>query len=236
MSTTEHKAPIQVPDRLLANWQEMVDIMAEIVHVPAALIMRAQEPTIEVCVASKNEGNPYQPGANEILAGSGLYCETVLRTQAKLLVPDARSDAVWDHNPDIKLNMISYLGFPILLPDKSPFGTICVLDRKPNSYSPTTEKLMVKFRDLIESNLAMLFLNQSLGDENRKLTEYLAELQALRGIVPICSMCKSIRDNQGHWHTVEHYLIKHPLADFSHGICPECAQKLYPGYGVPAGT
>lgn len=229
----EQKVLLQVPDRLLADWQEMVNLLAEIIHVPAALIMRVREPYIEVCVASKTGDNPYQPGAKEVLADSGLYCETVLKTRNKLLVPDALADVDWANNPDIKLNMISYLGFPILLPDKSPFGTICVLDRKPNRYSPTVEQLMIKFRNLIESNLEILFVNQSLGDENRKLTEYLAELQALRGLVPICSMCKSIRDNQGQWHPIEHYLIKHPLADFSHGLCPTCASKLFPGYATP---
>ncbi len=54
------------------------------------------------------------------------------------------------------------------------------------------------------------------------------EVQTLQGILPICSNCKKIRDDKGHWNQVEVYVRDHTEADFSHGICPECAKKLYP--------
>lgn len=57
----------------------------------------------------------------------------------------------------------------------------------------------------------------------------LAEIKTLKGIVPICSFCKKVRDDQGYWEQVEVYVKQHTQADFSHGICPECAQKHYPG-------
>ncbi|MBC8403419.1 MAG: GAF domain-containing protein [Candidatus Marinimicrobia bacterium] len=221
---------IEVPTDILENWQEIANILAEIIEIPAALIMRFVDPYIEVFVSSNSAGNPYDPGDKETLYGSGLYCETVIKTQDKLLVPDALADANWKDNPDVKLNMISYLGFPILLPDKKPFGTICVLDNKSNQYSKTTEKLMLKFRSLIESQLEMIYMNQILGDKNKQLTDYLMELQALRGFVSICANCKSIKDDQNNWHPVEHYLIQHPEAKFSHGICPECKKELYPNH------
>mgnify|MGYP001953189988 CR=1 FL=1 len=69
-----------------------------------------------------------------ILFDSGLYCETVIKSGKQLLVPDALADKDWENNPDVELNMISYLGFPILFPDGNPFGTICVLDNKKNAY------------------------------------------------------------------------------------------------------
>jgi len=224
----DKKVKVEVPADILANWQEMANILAEILRIPVALIMRFLDPHIEVFVSSKSEGNPYHPGDKEVLFGSGLYCETVLKTHDKLLVPDALADTDWRHNPDVKLNMISYLGFPILLPDKTPFGTLCILDNKANEYSGTAEKLMVQFRNLIESHLEIIYVNQSLGEKNRRLTDYLMELQAFRGLVPICAKCKSIRDNQDNWHPIEQYLIKNPLADFSHSICPECEKLLYP--------
>jgi len=219
---------IKVPPDILANWQGISDLLAEMFGIPVALIMQYLNPHIEVLVASHSTGNPYHPGDKEVLLGSGLYCETVLRTQEKLLVPDALADEKWKNNPDVKLKMISYLGFPIRLPDKTPFGTICVLDNKANRYSETTEKLMLKFRDLLESHLEVIYVNQCLGEKNKKLTDYLLELQALRGLVAICSNCKSIRDDQDHWHPIEHYLVRHPLANFSHGICPKCENELYP--------
>ena len=110
----------------MITWQEIVDIMAEIINIPAGLIMRLNDPHIEVFLSSETKGNPYRPGDKEKVWDSGLYCETVIKTKDKLLVPNALQDRNWNSNPDIKLNMISYLGFPILLPDGKPFGTICV--------------------------------------------------------------------------------------------------------------
>ncbi len=130
----------------------------------------------------------------------------------------------------MKIGMVSYLGFPISLPDGSTFGTICVLDKKRNEYSEWIEKLMGQFLSLIESHIELIFMNKQLGDEYKELSDYATELQALRGLVSICASCKSIRDKQGQWHPIEHYLAKNPEVDFSHGICPECAKKLYPEY------
>lgn len=219
-----------VPDKTLANWQHIVDIMANIISIPAALIMRLVEDDIEVFVASHSPGNPYHPGDKEHFENSGLYCERVIKTGDRLLVPNALTDVEWQNNPDIKLNMISYLGFPIMLPDDKPFGTICILDNKENAYSETIIELITRFRDLVQAELELLYMNQVLGDKNKKLSDYLIELQALRGLVPICSNCKSIRDKEGRWHPVEHYLVNNPEARFSHGVCPKCMLKLYPEY------
>jgi len=56
------------------------------------------------------------------------------------------------------------------------------------------------------------------------------EIKTLRGIIPICSSCKKIRDDKGYWQQVDAYLHSHTEALFSHGICPECAEVLYPWY------
>jgi len=77
---------------------------------------------------------------------------------------------------------------------------------------------MLNFRNLIQKHLEVIYMNQSFGGKNKRLTDYLMELQALRGIVPICANCKSIRDSQDKGHPVEHYLIKNPEAEFSHGF------------------
>jgi tetratricopeptide (TPR) repeat protein len=69
-----------------------------------------------------------------------------------------------------------------------------------------------------------------LARANAELQEVLASVKSLRGLLPICAACKMIRDDQGYWHQVELYIKAHSDADFSHGICPGCAQKLYPDY------
>lgn len=60
----------------------------------------------------------------------------------------------------------------------------------------------------------------------------LEEVKILRGFLPICSSCKKIRDDQGYWNEIEAYIRDHSGAEFSHGICPACAKKLYPEFYV----
>ncbi len=61
-----------------------------------------------------------------------------------------------------------------------------------------------------------------------QLEDALAEVKKLSGLLPICSSCKNIRDDQGYWLQLEQYISQHSEAQFSHSICPNCAQKLYP--------
>jgi hypothetical protein len=60
----------------------------------------------------------------------------------------------------------------------------------------------------------------------RELTTALAEVKALTGLLPICSYCKNIRDDKGYWKKVEQYISEHTGAEFTHGICHECADKV----------
>lgn len=60
-----------------------------------------------------------------------------------------------------------------------------------------------------------------------ELKEALDEIKTLRGILPICCECKKIRDDKGHWNAIEFYIASRTDAEFSHGICPDCSQKLY---------
>lgn len=218
---------VEIPLDTMQSWQEVVDIISRLANVPAALIMRLENEFIDVLVSSQSIGNPYITGHKDVCDGSGLYCEHVLKTGSKLLVPNALEDDKWKNNPDVELGMVSYLGFPIILPNRKHFGTICILDNKENPYSEDVERLMSKFKSLLESNLEIIFMNHILGDNNRRLSDYLHEIQLLRGIVPICSGCKSIRI-ENEWRPIENYLINHPEADFSHGICPDCLRRLYP--------
>lgn len=153
----ESSSDVVVPESMLERWQKIVDLLAGLAKVPAALIMRVRKDFIEVFRTSKTEGNPYTLGASEhFFHKCGLYCEHVIRTNEKLLVPDALQDADWKDNPDVALDMISYLGFPLLFPDSTPFGTICILDSKLNRYNAKIEGIMTQFRDVLEFQLAQL--------------------------------------------------------------------------------
>lgn len=69
-----------------------------------------------------------------------------------------------------------------------------------------------------------------LQDKKNKLQKALDEIKTLRGIIPICSHCKQIRDDEGFWKQMEDYIHAHSEAEFSHGICPKCLRKHHPEY------
>jgi signal transduction histidine kinase len=170
LSPGNHLEP-PIPDPILERWQEIVNLMADMLSVPAGLIMRILGEDIHVFVSSNTEGNPYHPGDHEHFWGSGLYCETVVTKNHELLVPNALFDEAWRTNPDVKLNMISYLGYPICWPDGRPFGTICVLDCKTNSYSEKYKRLVTQLRDIVETHLEIVYTEAKRREELERLVD-----------------------------------------------------------------
>jgi hypothetical protein len=75
----------------------------------------------------------------------------------------------------------------------------------------------------------LLARNRAHAAKQRKLT---AEVKVLEGLLPICTFCKKIRNDQGGWEPVEHYIEDHTAAKFSHGMCPECIKKWTAAAGL----
>ncbi|MCL5267529.1 MAG: hypothetical protein M1469_05435 [Bacteroidetes bacterium] len=73
-------------------------------------------------------------------------------------------------------------------------------------------------------------LELKVEQRTHEIMEAQASIKTLGGLIPICSNCKKIRDDKGYWEQLEQYIHNHSGAEFSHGICPECAKKLYPEY------
>jgi HAMP domain-containing protein len=87
------------------------------------------------------------------------------------------------------------------------------------------------------ANLEMEIERRKLAEEGLeiervRLQAALDEVNILRGIIPICSYCKKIRDDKGFWSQVEKYFSDHTEAKFSHGICPDCEKKIYEEMGI----
>ena len=147
---------IDVPGKVIENWQITVDLLSKISNTPSALIMRVHAEDIEVFVSSHSAGNVYHVGERSPL-NFNLYCETVMNTRNKLLVPNALQDPLWDKNPDIALGMISYCGLPVTWPGGQIFGTICILDKQENACSQLIFDLMERFRDSIQLSLIGIY-------------------------------------------------------------------------------
>lgn len=64
------------------------------------------------------------------------------------------------------------------------------------------------------------------------LQNALKEVKQLSGLLPICANCKKVRDDKGYWNQIESYIHQRSEAEFSHGICPDCAKERYPEYAL----
>lgn len=87
------------------------------------------------------------------------------------------------------------------------------------------------FKALRESQHQLVKKNTELVRANRELDEALKKVKQLSGLLPICASCKRIRDEKDKWLEVEQYIESKSEASFSHGLCPDCMEKLYPGLG-----
>jgi hypothetical protein len=85
---------------------------------------------------------------------------------------------------------------------------------------------VVYFRDISERMRAAAEREKFV----RELQDALASVRQLSGLLPICASCKQIRNDKGYWTQIEVYVQDHSDAQFSHGICPECMEKLYPEF------
>ena len=72
----------------------------------------------------------------------------------------------------------------------------------------------------------MLALQKALAERVEELEEALSQVKQLQGMLPICSYCQKIRDDQNYWQKVENYISDHTDVQFSHGICPECYERV----------
>ncbi|KAF0128409.1 MAG: PAS/PAC sensor hybrid histidine kinase [Bacteroidetes bacterium] len=161
------------PEWIIEKWQEIANLIADLLDVPAALIMKNENEYMEVFLSSDSQNNPYNVGNKE--KSYGTYCEAVIKTQQKLSVTNATKDIIWNENPGIKLGMIAYLGFPINFPDNRPFGTLCVLTNKEREFTLHEEKLLLQFKNVIELDLVLL---QTFDLKTKEFTKTLKEQQS----------------------------------------------------------
>lgn len=95
------------------------------------------------------------------------------------------------------------------------------------AYRISTDRLQIL--DMLLATFDHLLLkHRELEEKNRELERALSEIKTLRGLVPICMGCKKIRNDQGYWEQLEVYISQHTEAEFSHGLCPDCRERLYP--------
>lgn len=170
---------ITIPSDILRKWQRIVDLLANIVHVPSAVVTKLEPPNCtyyRIVASSNSKGNPF-PNDETFSMDIGTFCETVIKNREPLFVENALEDDQWKFAPETQVGMVSYLGFPVLWPDGRMFGTICVLDDKANRYSDVYQELLLHCRDVLEGDLQTLArFSDELEDQRAHLSELFARV------------------------------------------------------------
>ena len=167
---------ISISADVLRKWQRIVDLLANIMHVPSGVLTTIEPPYLayRTLLTSNSKGNPFP--VDEVFSMEiGTFCETVIKQREPVLVANAMENDQWKRAPEIQVGMVSYLGFPVFWPDGRVFGTICVLDDKTNGYSDLYQELMEHCRDVLQEDLRTL---TRLGGELEEQKAHLSELFA----------------------------------------------------------
>jgi hypothetical protein len=114
---------------------------------------------------------------------------------------------------------------PVML-DGVLLGILALNGRESFHFDPDEERLLDAFVDQAAVAIRNASLYEAEGSARRAAEQALAEVKALRGLLPICSYCKKVRNDENYWEQIESYICQHSDAQFSHGICPECREGV----------
>lgn len=214
-----HKNPYNretITQDILFVWQNMLDVIAEILGVVAGVITRLDGNSFEVFLTSKTDNNPYTAGYTSQYPDSGWYCEQTLKSKGLNHIQNASLDPKWrDNFAAVELNIISYTGVPINRPDGEQFGTVCFLDHKEQPHNQLHIRLIDQVKKMIELSLHTVHARNEVGNRDQLLNN-------LSKIYPICSYCKKVREKSNNWVPVEKYVHDISGTKASHSICPDC--------------
>ena len=150
------------------------------------------------------------------------FCNQAINGTDVLIVPDTLADERFANNPLVVSRPFIrfYAGAPIITPSGDALGTLCVMDHEPRVLKDDHKRTLQALAEL-----AMTLLE--LRRRSDQLFEMFIRVQRLSGLLPICSSCKKIRNDTEYWNQIKTYIREHSDDDFTHCVCPECAEKLY---------
>jgi GAF domain-containing protein len=178
-------------------------------------------PTLPKAFAAAIDGSAIGPAAGS--------CGTAIYRGERVIVDDIAGDPLWDGWRELALphNLRACWSAPIRDSEGSVLGSFAIYYHEPRI--PTEAEL--QHVDQAAHMAAVAIERRRAEEDNERLIAQLrdavANVKTLRGLLPICSACKKIRDDGGYWNQIESYLQAHSDVDFTHSICPDCAHRLY---------
>lgn len=151
------------------------------------------------------------------------FCENVILSERTLVVKDTLCDERFCDNslvisaPSIRF----YAGAPLITPAGYILGSLCVIDHQPRDLSDLQKIALEALARQVVTQLELRRVSLNLANALNKIEQ-------IAGLVPICSYCKRIRDDQGYWSSVEKFIMQHSGVEFTHGICDNCVRQHFP--------
>jgi len=151
------------------------------------------------------------------------FCAHAILGDQTLVVKDARQDERFRENPLVcsEPNIVFYLGVPLCTPSGAKIGTLCVIDQRPRELSD----LQIRSLETLAHQVVLQLELKRISDQ---LAAALQRIEVMETLIPICSYCKGIRNDQGYWQTVESFIKSHDNVEFSHGVCNACMARYFP--------
>ena len=151
------------------------------------------------------------------------FCAHTILGDDVMVVEDAACDERFATNPlvtgDPRIRF--YAGAPLIDTKGNALGSLCVIDRQPRKLTAEQQQALAALARQAMSHL-------ELRRTSAELASALTDLKTLHGLLPICSHCKGVRDDDGYWQEIDTYLQAHTEADLTHSVCPACLKLHHP--------
>jgi hypothetical protein len=170
-----------------------------------------------------------KPDHHYPLDAAGVWADSV-RFRREVIHNDYQSLANKKGYPEGHFHLMRHLGIPIF--DGNRIVGVTGVGNKEEQYDESDARQITLFMNSMWGIMKQRHSEQERERLILELKDAIAKVKTLSGLLPICANCKNIRDDKGYWNQIETYISEHTGAEFSHGICPACAEKLYPGYIV----
>jgi GAF domain-containing protein len=195
-------------------WDDLVRMAARICGRPMAAlsVMDAAGQGFSAEVGMEREPDPPTDAA----------CAVTLHGSDPLVVPDLSRDPRFRDNAQVRSEggVRFYAGFPVVTPDGDTMGTLCVMDREPGALTPSQLAAMESLSRVAAREL-------ELRRTSRELADALRRAAVLEEVVPLCSTCRRVREDDEYREALGMYIARNTGSLMSHGICPECAEREF---------